>query len=496
MPLYDTLSTGSKTQPQGVSGLRNYSGYIREDFITDLTGIRGREIFLEMSLNDATVGAVLYSIKNMLRGVEWRVTPSDEDDTQSVEAAELLESILFEDMQVGWADTIANACSMFVYGFAVFEPLWKKRNGKNSKKWLNSKFDDGLWGLDRIASRSQRSIDHWLFDKDEHLTGFVQTPQNGIQRAVSLARCLHFRTTSELDNPEGTSVLRNAYRSWYFLKRIQSIEAVGIERDLTGLPVIKLPGEMLDPNASPEAIAARNSYEAMLRNVRRDSSEGLLLPSDRDDTGNAFFEFELASTGGQRQFDISEIVSRYEKRIAMSVLGDFIFVGADGAGSMALAEVKTETFVRAVEAYQAHMAGVINDQLVPMIWSMNGLDDDLMPKLKPGQILDQDLEKLGDYISNLAGVGYDLATDVELENHLRAAAKLPAAPDRENMVDDLGLPLTTTAENVVSFQPQQPDDDEPDQKPADDEIGKGSGGPKVIDVDAFVREMRLAAGLK
>lgn len=33
-------------------------------------------------------------------------------------------------------------------------------------------------------------------------------------------------------DPEGKSILRNAYRSWYFKKRIQEIEGIGIEATL------------------------------------------------------------------------------------------------------------------------------------------------------------------------------------------------------------------------------------------------------------------------
>jgi hypothetical protein len=34
----------------------------------------------------------------------------------------------------------------------------------------------------------------------------------------------------------GRSILRNAVRSWWLLKRIQEHEAIGIERDLPGFP--------------------------------------------------------------------------------------------------------------------------------------------------------------------------------------------------------------------------------------------------------------------
>ena len=44
------------------------------------------------------------------------------------------------------------------------------------------------------------------------------------------------------DNPEGRSILRNAYFSWYFEKKIAEIEGIGIARDLAGLPRAPLVG--------------------------------------------------------------------------------------------------------------------------------------------------------------------------------------------------------------------------------------------------------------
>lgn len=58
---------------------------------------------------------------------------------------------------------------------------------------------------------------------------------------IPMSKAMLFRTESVKDNPEGRSILRNAYRSWYFKRRIQEIEAIGIERDLAGLPVIHAP---------------------------------------------------------------------------------------------------------------------------------------------------------------------------------------------------------------------------------------------------------------
>ena len=33
-------------------------------------------------------------------------------------------------------------------------------------------------------------------------------------------------------------MLRNSYRSWYYKKRLEEFESVGVERDLAGLPMV------------------------------------------------------------------------------------------------------------------------------------------------------------------------------------------------------------------------------------------------------------------
>ena len=72
--------------------------------------------------------------------------------------------------------------------------------------------------------------------------------------------------------------MRNAYRSWYFKRRIQEIEGIGIERDLAGLPVIYGP-ENFDiwDNQNPQTVEARSGLEAMVRSIRRDEMEGVVL---------------------------------------------------------------------------------------------------------------------------------------------------------------------------------------------------------------------------
>ncbi len=99
----------------------------------------------------------------------------------------------------------------------------------------------------------------------------------------------------------------------------EEIEGIGIKRDLAGLPVIYTPEDMDIWYSEDETISRiRAELENMVRGVRRDEREGLVLPG--------VFNMELLSTGGSRQFDTNAIIDRYDSGIAMTVLADFIFL--------------------------------------------------------------------------------------------------------------------------------------------------------------------------
>ena len=62
----------------GVTGLRQFSGWVYEEFLPDLQGYRGRQVYREMMDNDPVIGAFLFAVEMLIRRVEWRVDPGDE----------------------------------------------------------------------------------------------------------------------------------------------------------------------------------------------------------------------------------------------------------------------------------------------------------------------------------------------------------------------------------------------------------------------------------
>ena len=151
----------------------------------------------------------------------------------------------------------------------------------------------------------------------------------------------------------------------------------------------------------------------------RDEQEGIVL--------NHGWEFELVSTGGRRQFDTSQIIERYDTRIAMTVLADFVLLGHQKVGSFALSSDKTELFGVAMGAFLDLICEVFNKQAIPRLIDLNGehfkgITD--YPKLVHGDIETQDLGQLGDFISKMVGVGA-ITPDEKIEDYLRMSASLP-----------------------------------------------------------------------
>lgn len=424
----------------GATGLRHYVGVIDEEFLPALRGKRQIQVYTEMRDNDPTVGAVLFAIEMLMRQVRWTVEPGTTDPSD-VELADFVDSCL-GDMNDTWADTLASIFSFLPFGFSIHETVYKRRDGFHPEDVRrDSDYNDGRIGWRKLPVRAQDTIDRWIFHPEtDEMVGLVQLPPPSFTyRTIPETKIVNFRTTSAKGNPQGRSVLRNAYRPWYFKRRIEEIEAIGVERDLAGLPSMTIPAELLDRTADASKRSLLNEIRSMLRDVRRDEREGILIPQAFDKAGNPRYKFELVRSGGRRQFDTTQIINRYDRAIASVVLADFILLGQQRVGAFSLADAKTELFAAALGAWLDATTQIFNRIAIPRLLRLNGVMRERPPKLVHGDVEQIDLRDLGDYISKLTGSGMPLFPDDALENALRAAGGLPEKPEGETRADPGGL---------------------------------------------------------
>ena len=231
-----------------------------------------------------------------------------------------------------------------------------------------------------------------------------------------MSKGLLFRTRVSRDNPEGKSLLRNAYRPWFFKKHFEEIEGIGIERDLAGFPVLKAPQDLDLWNEDDERmVALRTRAEELVASVRRDSEEGILLPYG--------WELSLLSSGSSRQINIGETIDRYDNRIAITMLSDIILIGNNKAGSFALADTKQSMLAAALQAQLQNISDVFNNKAVPDLFSYNYFPNITgLPKIVPGQIQTPSLKELA---LVLRAMGLNIAGDMKLQNYLRHILGMP-----------------------------------------------------------------------
>lgn len=402
----------------GRSGLRHWGGFVFEEWLQQLQyGRQAAEVYREMGDQDPIIGAILYSIQMLMRRVSWWCEPKDSPGAIWFQG-------VMDDMEFSWEDTISEIISFLQYGYSYHEMCFKVRNGRQTKWSDSSVFTDGTIGLAKLPLRSQDSMWKWVFDDVGDIEGMIQNPPpDYLLRFIPIEKALLFRTTIFKDNPEGRSILRNAYRSWWFIKNIQQIEAIGIERDLAGLPVLTPPEgvdiwDANDPSMAQMLSMAKN----VVSSIRRDEQEGVVLPFG--------WTLELQASAGQRQFNTSDIITRYETRMATSVLADLVMMGQDKVGSYALSVTKKDLFSASLGAYLDIIDSIFNTRLIPTLWQLNGFKTP-MPKLCHSTVETIDLATLGSFLNQIGRVGAPIDWSTTLP-FLNDQGGFPAVKDPES----------------------------------------------------------------
>lgn len=426
----------------GSSGLRQFGGWVREEFLQQLQGRQGARVYREMADNNASVGAITFAIQQTMRDVEWRVIPADQTP-KAMEMAAWADS-LRTDMSMTWEDFIVEALSMLTFGYAPHEIVYKRRLGRNppsagdDEDPATSLYDDGTIGIRRLPLRGQDTVLKWFFGINGETLGLTQQPWVGPLIDIPIEKLLLFRPVQFKNNPEGRSVLRNSYRPYYFLKRLEEMQAINLER-MSGVPVITIPSSVASAakGSGPDAAAAQSTideYKRIVTNVRQNEQMGLVMYSDTYRNGDGtvtnvpMYKFELVTPASRATADFEATKQGYKLDILTTVLADFIALGHGARGTQALATSKIDLFYSAVSGWLSSVAAVLNRYLLPRLWALNGFDYETMPSYEPDLPQRVDLDGLSQFIFQCSQAGI-MFGDVETEKYLRDVAGLPDAAE-------------------------------------------------------------------
>lgn len=415
----------------GATGLKHSGGVIDEEILKDLQFPRCINVYRQMEC-DPLIGAALLAINQFIMSSTWSVVKCDNPKLPKAEAekqAEFLRQCMFEDMERPFSEVISEMLSFLVYGFSFHELVFKIRAGKNDNPLLDSKYSDGKFGFRDFPIRSQDSITEFVM-KHGRLSYIHQDDfYEGVSVDIPAKKLLHFRTSAYKNNPMGKSILRNAYRAYYFRRNLEVQEGVGVERDLTGIPLLRAPAEYLSKDASPAQKAMVQKLQRIGTSLKRNDQSYIMLPSELQGDGNAAtgmyqFDISLLSSPGTRQLGLEQSIQRHDYRSMQSLAADFIMMGSQSVGSYALSSNKVAAFVTATKSYLDTMADQFNTKAIPLLWEANGWNPELCPKLAHDGIEEVSLEILGDFLKKAGESGF-ITPDEEIEQNIRERANLP-----------------------------------------------------------------------
>ena len=438
----------------GALALRVFNGVTQDELRRELNWPNSITTYKQMSDHSA-INAPLTLFSNIIAKATWVYKPPENATEEEKNQVKIINQMM-GDMEHSWGDFIQDVLSSNVFGFCVNEKVYRKRYKANG-----SMYDDGIIGWKKLPIRVQESISKFIFSEDgndvigvQQNLSAINDIYNRFSRKSNLiniprSKFLLFRTGKHRGDPFGKSPLRDAYLAWRFLTQLEELEALGVAKDLNGIPVLRLPPQVLSADGSPENQDQRLYFENAIRNLQVGEQMGIILPALYDEQGKSLYDIELLSTDGKKNFDLNKIKEYYRGLIFISLFADILLQGNTNTGSFALGSIKNSLSGAYAERLISNIAEVIQNDLIRQTYELNSWPTDRMGKLDFDNLDNTDIESLSKYLQRVASVGL-LEKDRAVLNAVRQGIGIDPLPEDLEPQLDLITPETSRASDGLA----------------------------------------------
>lgn len=404
-------------ESMGAPGTAIFQGIItNDDYNPDFYWRDAVEIYDQMIRNDGQIMAIVQQLELPIRRATWTVEPFSARPDAAVsardkEVASFIETCLFHDLvrttadgrrvYQKWDDILRHALMMLRYGFAAFEKVWRKEDG-----WVK---------LAHLMPMLPMSVYRWWVGQDNELVGIQQyTFKDYTYRFVDIPadKVLLFTHRMEGQNYEGFSLLRAAYKHWYYKDQFYKIDAIGLERNAIAVPYIELPASFNETDVS--------QAQAILANLRANESMGVTLP----------FGWKIGYIPNSEHYagHALKSIEHHDILIARAVLAQFINLGSGETGTYNLAVDQRQDLLESLQAEAEYIEDTFNADLIPQLCDFNFSGLEGYPRIKASKLAQADITELVDSISKLKAKDANFLTpDPELEDWIRDQMGMPKA---------------------------------------------------------------------
>jgi 2'-5' RNA ligase len=414
-PAPDPLTTKppANKPPRGASGRAHFNGFIQWDELNPKwIGNNGLKLADLMWRTDPDIKRNMMAVWSPIQAATWAVEPfgGDKASDKDKYAAELGEHVLWEYMRPNFVEHLAELGPILLRsGFCDFEQIWKTTTFRGKT----------IIAPRKLGLRLPRSVWKFYQDDDGELTGIVQFLPNASNVWIPSEELLHYRIQAEGDNWTGTSLLRQAYKPWYYKEHLERIMAIGEERKAIGVPFV------YPPTAADEE--TKEEVEIILANLHVNEVGFAMMPGPKAgpnvDLGVGW-EVEVVQFDSSSGNTIKDAIELHTLKIAGAFLADFLELGHHQVGARATAEVQEDPFLTSVKALGDLVTLPLNDLLARIAYlNIPGLEG--APKLNMTLHDEASLSELSAYAAQLQLGGF-MAADPQLEDYFRERADFPA----------------------------------------------------------------------
>jgi hypothetical protein len=351
-------ATGNTPVPQSVMV---ETGSEREnkfpDIVPALTSrVNAIKIYDQMVANDSTVDVSLRTAKTSINGATFYVEPySDSQDDQDI--AEFVCYNILDGTNEPWAQTLEKVLRMFEYGISIFEPVYyngfwaPKRTGSNARKYTM---------LKKLAYRPAATIKEFIYDDNGGPAGVKQNAIRANNQTeeitLDIDNIVVFAFDSNGGPFNGRSLLRKAYKHWYYKDYLYKIDAIQKERHSLGVPHISLEQGFTQVEV--------DAAWAMVQNLRANEQSGAVTPP------GVTFEFaQLHHTA----VNVMPSIEHHDVRILLNTLTQFLIMGliGTGGGGRSTGATGQDTLAKSNRALSDYICAVYNMFVIPKLVGYN-----------------------------------------------------------------------------------------------------------------------------
>lgn len=412
---YSTAGKGSIEPAAGVTVEQGSSrgGTIRDVVPALGTRQQAAQVYEEMANSDSAVDVSLRAAKTPVMGADYFIEPFDESP-EGLLIAEFVQFNLLHGTNAPFLLIMEDILRMYEHQFSVLEKVYEEREWAPAKEGANRR---KYTMLRKLAPRPTPTIREIKYDDNGGPVGVVQNAirADGKPEEVEIAieKLIIFTNNKKGGNLEGKSLLRTAYRPWYFKTNLYNIDGIQKERHGMGFPTVELPAgyKQADKTAALE----------LVQNIRTNEFGGAVLPPK--------WSLKFLELPGQ-PVDVMRSIEHHNGAIMLNTMTQFLLLGLEGSGGgRATSGSHQDMFNKSLRYVGNLICDTINLYCIPYLVGYN-FDSDKFPKLRVRNIGEtKDLQQWASAMANLKAQGLINYTP-ETEVWVRTIVDAPLTPGK------------------------------------------------------------------